>query len=72
MSMIGSQSKVAEVFSELRDLGVPESQLQTLRAPIGLDIGAETPEELAVSILAEITSVRHPHRPKSSPPYPPR
>jgi xanthine dehydrogenase accessory factor len=39
--------------------GVPTAKLDEIRAPIGLSIGAVTPEEIAVSILAEVTAVRH-------------
>ena len=38
--------------------GVPRGELDRVRTPIGLDIGAETPEEIALSILAEIVMVR--------------
>ncbi|MFZ5351232.1 MAG: XdhC family protein [Bacillota bacterium] len=54
IGMIGSRRKVAEVFEQLRSEGVSEEDLQNVFAPVGLDIGAETPEEIAVSILAEI------------------
>jgi xanthine dehydrogenase accessory factor len=48
------------------DKGFQESDLQKVHAPIGLDIGAKTPEEIAVSILAEIISVKH-KRPAQAP-----
>ena len=58
LDMIGSRRKVRHVFDTLRAQGVPEEKLRTVHAPIGLDIGAETPAEIAVSILAEILQGR--------------
>jgi xanthine dehydrogenase accessory factor len=58
IGMIGSCRKRDIVFDNLRADGVPESQLARVHAPIGIEIGAETPEEIAVSILAEIIAVR--------------
>jgi len=46
------------VFAELREKGVRAESLQRVHAPIGVELGAETPEEIAVSILAEIVRVR--------------
>ncbi|MCD6553996.1 MAG: XdhC family protein [Anaerolineae bacterium] len=54
VGMIGSRRKVRTVFDHLRAAGVSEDALARVRAPIGLDIGAETPAEIAVSIMAEI------------------
>jgi xanthine dehydrogenase accessory factor len=59
LGMIGSEKKVALTFEALRDEGVAEELLGTIHAPIGLDIGAETPDEIAVSVVAEIIAVRH-------------
>jgi len=58
LGMIGSRRKVALSFENLRKGGVPEDRIARIRAPMGLDIGAETPEEIAVSVLAEIVAVR--------------
>ena len=58
LGLIGSARKVRGVFERLRREGVPASRLADVRAPIGLAIGAVTPEEIAVAILAEITAVR--------------
>jgi xanthine dehydrogenase accessory factor len=58
VGLIGSARKVRSVFDRLREEGVPEERIARVRAPIGLSIGAVTPEEIAVSILAEITAVR--------------
>jgi len=54
----------------LRARGFPEEQIARLRTPLGMDIGAETPEEIAVSVMAEIVAVRrgHPAAPRSEPP----
>lgn len=59
IGMMGSTRKVQRIFSELREEGVPDAALARVRAPIGLDIGAETPAELALSILGEIVADRH-------------
>lgn len=59
VGMIGSEKKVAATFKRLIADGVSEEKLSAVHAPIGIDIGAETPEEIAVSIIAEITAVRH-------------
>jgi xanthine dehydrogenase accessory factor len=58
VGLIGSARKIRGVFAKLREEAVPEERLGKVRAPIGLEIGAVTPEEIAVSILAEITAVR--------------
>ena len=56
--MIGSKRKVKIIFDDLRRKGVTEDLLQTVHAPIGIDIGAETPQEIAVSIVAELIKIR--------------
>lgn len=58
VGMIGSRRKVSATYEGLLAEGVPESQLARVHAPIGLDIGAQTPAEIAISILAEIILVR--------------
>ena len=58
LGMIGSRAKVARVFDALRTEGVPQSRLDLVHAPIGLDIGAVSPAEIAVSIAAELIAVR--------------
>jgi len=55
---MGSRAKVATIFKRLRKRGTPEEALARVRSPIGLAIGAETPEEIAVSIVAELVQVR--------------
>jgi xanthine dehydrogenase accessory factor len=58
IGMIGSKRKREVVYDNLRADGVSEEKLARVHAPIGIEIGAETPEEIAVSILAEIIKVR--------------
>jgi xanthine dehydrogenase accessory factor len=58
VGMIGSRRKVIEIFKTLRNEGVPEQLFDRVRAPIGLDIGAITPEEIAVAITAELIAIR--------------
>jgi xanthine dehydrogenase accessory factor len=59
IGMIGSQRRVWAVFKLLHDEGVPAEKLARVRAPIGLDLGTSTPEEIALGIMAEITMLRH-------------
>jgi xanthine dehydrogenase accessory factor len=56
---LGSPKTHAKRLERLQAEGVPAEQLARLHAPIGLKIGATTPEEIAVSIIAEIVAVRH-------------
>jgi xanthine dehydrogenase accessory factor len=58
IGMIGSRRRVRATFGALLEAGVPRERLARVRAPIGLEIGAETPEEIAVSIAAELILVR--------------
>ncbi len=57
--MIGSRAKVKRIFDELLASGCPADWLDRVHAPIGLDIGATTPAEIAVSILVELVAVRN-------------
>ncbi|MBS7622110.1 XdhC family protein [Candidatus Bathyarchaeota archaeon] len=59
IGMVGSKNRVEMAFDTLKKEGVAESSLKRVYAPIGLDIGAETPGEIATSIIAEI--IKH-HR----------
>ena len=59
IGMIGSARKVRKVMANLAARGIPEEQLKRVHSPIGLDIGAQTPAELALSIMAEIVAVSH-------------
>jgi xanthine dehydrogenase accessory factor len=58
LGLIGSRAKVARIYDVLREEGVAADRLRRVHAPIGLDIGAVTPEEIAVSIVAELIAVR--------------
>jgi xanthine dehydrogenase accessory factor len=58
IGLMGSRRKVALIFRQLMADGVPPERLQDIHAPIGLDIGAVSPEEIAVSIMAEVTMHR--------------
>lgn len=62
IGMIGSQRKVISIFKHLAGEGTPAHLLEQVHAPIGLDIGAMTPEEIAVSVVAELIAVRRDHR----------
>jgi len=59
VGLIGSRAKVKRVFDALLEEGADASHLGRVHAPIGLDIGAVTPQEIAVSILAELIAVKH-------------
>lgn len=59
IGVMGSRRTTERRLAELRAEGLAEAQLARLRAPIGLDIGARTPEETALAIAAEIVAQRH-------------
>ena len=59
LGLIGSKAKVRRIFDALREEGLSVDALLAVHAPIGLDIGAITPQEIAVSIVAELIAVRH-------------
>ena len=58
LGLIGSRAKVARIRTMLLAEGMPPECLDRVHAPIGLDIGAITPSEIAISILAELIAVR--------------
>ena len=58
IGMLGSRRKVSLIFKALREAGVGEEQLARVYAPVGLDLGADTPEEIALSIMAEMLMLR--------------
>jgi xanthine dehydrogenase accessory factor len=70
LGLMGSKAKVARTFADMRKDGAPRAHLEDVRSPIGLAIGSHTPEEIAVSIAAEIIAARNgveaPRPPSSS------
>jgi xanthine dehydrogenase accessory factor len=58
VGMIGSKRRTNIVLARLRESGFDEELLGEVRAPIGLDLGAVSPEEVALSVLAEIVAYR--------------
>ncbi len=58
VAMIGSKRKVIGVIRELEKEGLPRSAFERIHAPMGLDIGAVSPEEIAISVVAEMIAVR--------------
>jgi xanthine dehydrogenase accessory factor len=59
LGLIGSRAKVARIYDQLVTDHMAPDVLKQVHAPIGLDIGAVTPQEIAVSILAELIAVKH-------------
>jgi len=59
LGMIGSKTKVTELFSKLRAEGTTQEQLDRIYTPIGLDIASAVPAEIAVAILAEILLIKN-------------
>jgi xanthine dehydrogenase accessory factor len=60
IGLIASTAKRERMFSGLRERGVAREAIARVRSPVGLDIGAESPAEIAVSIVAEIVAEMHP------------
>jgi xanthine dehydrogenase accessory factor len=58
IGLLGSRTKVATLVKRLKATGISDEDLKSLHAPLGLDIGAQTPEEIGISILAEIIKER--------------
>jgi xanthine dehydrogenase accessory factor len=59
VGLLGSRRKAALVSAMLKEEGVPESRIDAIRTPVGLDLGGRTPAEIALSVLAEITQARY-------------
>ncbi|EBC2121829.1 XdhC family protein [Salmonella enterica] len=59
LGLLASRRKVQAFVRQMRENGVAEADISRLRAPIGYDIGAETPSEIAISVLAEILQVKN-------------
>ena len=58
IGLMGSASKRAHIVTALAEQGFTEAEIARIHTPIGLSIGAETPAELAISIVAEMVQVR--------------
>ena len=58
VGLVGSQRKVVLIYQELLKRGVPLERIREIHSPIGLDIRARTPEEIAISIMAELVQFR--------------
>ncbi|MGB9691408.1 MAG: XdhC family protein, partial [Candidatus Sumerlaeaceae bacterium] len=58
IAMVGSRTKVGLFKKNLRDRGFSDDELARVVCPAGLDIGAETPEEIAISIVAQMIAIR--------------
>lgn len=58
IGLVASRRKTTAIFEHLREEGVTEESLARVHAPVGLDIGAATPDEIALSIMAEILMMR--------------
>jgi len=58
IGVIGSRKRWMETVKKLNEIGISDEQLKRVHSPIGLGIGAETPEEIAVSIMAEVLMLR--------------
>jgi len=65
IGLIASVSKREHMFQELRSRGVSRESLARIRSPVGIEIGAETPAEIAVSVVAEIVAGMHPAKLRS-------
>jgi xanthine dehydrogenase accessory factor len=59
IGVIASKTKKKQIFSRLREEGFPQDLIDSIHTPIGLDIKAETPQEIAVSIVAELIQVKN-------------
>ena len=58
LGLIGSRAKIARIYDALLSEGMPSECLERVHSPIGLEIGAVTPAEIAISILAELIAIR--------------
>lgn len=59
IGLIGSKRKISLILEDMKESGYTKEEIDKINAPIGLDIGAETPEEIAISIMAEIIGVKY-------------
>jgi xanthine dehydrogenase accessory factor len=61
LGLLGSKTKIEKMFDDYRKEGIKEEWLQRIHTPIGLAIKSQTPEEIAVSIAAEIIKLKNEH-----------
>ena len=59
IGLMGSKTKIRFIFDKLKEQGVSESYINSIQAPIGIGIPNESPEEIGVSVVAQLISVRH-------------
>ena len=59
VGLMGGRRKISRIFAQLREESVPQQALDKVHAPVGLDIGSDTPEEIAVSVAAQILRERN-------------
>lgn len=59
LGAIGSETKTKKILGDLKEAGIPQEAISKIHMPIGLNIGAQTPFEIAVSIMAEIIAVKY-------------
>lgn len=59
LGLLGSKAKVEKMLQELKDEGIEESVIKSINAPVGIQINSQTPEEIAVSIAAEIIKLKN-------------
>mgnify|MGYP001052855504 CR=1 FL=1 len=61
VGLLGSKRKAIMIYESLLKRGTPIERLREIRSPVGLDLGGRTPEEIAVSIMAEVVAFRYGH-----------
>ncbi len=59
LGLLGSKNKINKMLEELRNEGIADSVIQSIHAPVGMQINSQTPEEIAVSIAAEIIKIKN-------------
>ena len=62
IGMLGSRKKINAIYAKLEEAGFDRAELERIHSPIGLDLGGETPEELAIAIVGEILAVKNGRR----------
>lgn len=62
VGMLGSRKKIASIYEKLERQGISREELNAVHAPIGLDLGGETPEEIAIAVVAELLAVKNDRR----------